>query len=657
MLRKLFFLFIVFMLLISCENKPVHPSLWKIGNHKKKFQKVLDYYDKPEDSLKLKAAKFLIQNMDEHFYYVAKNEDKIDDFFRNVETHISLPILGNQKLYNELRIELVNKYISKSITDGKIKKPRYRKRSDIKTIKPEFLIENIEYAFKAWDFPWAQDYSFDDFCLYILPYRYGHEAPESWRKEFYESYKWVADSVGNTKDPIEVFHYINKYYYNFLTRSNKIYDYGIKLKISNHNMAKVYGDCYEGSGLGVSVLRSLGIPATLINVPKWGDSRFGHEYTGILDSENKWHYFDFGDLKTNDGLIFIGPKMFFKRFDNMKNYQPILEDCTGELIDVIDLEVRIQSDGSDDIYLCVFNNSSWFPIYKGENMKGMVIFKDVGIAPRLYLAAVKSRGKLKPVSEPFSPDSLGNITYFKPNQSKLAKATFYRKYSFRRNKKMSRLKSLIGGKFSVSDERDSKNRKELYEVDTLLQYYNNIIKCSEQKGKYFRYDFPLSLDKNFDGPAEISFYTTLNGTLKKLEGNYFGSPQLSEEHIKLMTDNDLITYVEVWDCQEELEIATSNFVLRKDKKPIWIGLEMDSVSLVTHVGICPRNDKNGIYAGMNYELFYWDDTWKSLGRKVATSDSIGFEEIPENAVLWLRNWDEGIEERIFTMKDGEQVWW
>ena len=41
-------------------------------------------------------------------------------------------------------------------------------------------------------------------------------------------------------------------------------------------------------------------------------------------------------------------------------------------------------------------------------------------------------------------------------------------------------------------------------------------------------------------------------------------------------------------------------------------------------------------------------------KKVATSNSIHFDNIPENSVLWLRNLDEGKEERIFTLEDGAQ---
>jgi hypothetical protein len=60
---------------------------------------------------------------------------------------------------------------------------------------------------------------------------------------------------------------------------------------------------------------------------------------------------------------------------------------------------------------------------------------------------------------------------------------------------------------------------------------------------------------------------------------------------------------------------------------------------------------------MNYELFYMDDDWISLGVKEATGDSITFDKIPENALLWLRNLDEGKEERIFTLENGKQIWW
>jgi len=655
MRQKLIIPLIFIVLLSSCDYKPVHPALWTIGKNKSEFQKVLDYYNEPEDSLQLRAAEFLIRNMHDHFYYLPKKEDGTDKVFQNMDSQISISYPRDTKLYEMLRRELVDDVISKALADGSLNKPQYRKRSDIKTIKAEFLIENIEYAFKAWDFPWAKNYSFDIFCRYILPYRVGNEAPESWRRTCYEQFKWVGDSVDNPNNPMEVASLLNKQFNHVLTYSVKLRNNGFKPKISNQVDAMVYQNCNGQAGLGVSLLRSIGIPATVVSIPKWGHVSYGHELTGMLDSENVWHYFNFGESGPEVDLKFRPPKMFFKRFDKMDRYKPVLEDASKRLMDVVDLEVKVKAEDVEEIYLCVFGNLSWEPLFKGKNMKSKVVFENVGLNKKMYLAAVKSRGKLKPVSSAFSTDTLGNIAYYKPNHTKLFTASLPRKYTYWTY--IQRLKSLIGGGFYVSENKGFENKELLYTINDTLKYNNNIIKCAEQKGKYFKYDFPQSLDSIFDGPAEISFYTTTSNTLKKIEGKYFGSPQLSKEHIKLITDNNMLTYVEVWDCQEDLGIETGKIVLRKDKQPIWIAMEVDTATVVTHVGICPRNDKNGIYPGMHYELFYWDDSWKSLGEKVATSDTISYDGIQENAVLWLRNLDEGREERIFTMKDGKQIWW
>ena len=148
MRTRLIILLISYVLLTSCGYKPLHPSLWTIGKNKKEFQKVLDYYNKPEDSLKFRAAEILIQNMDNHYSNLPRNKVDEDEFFQNIGAQIFLPKLRNKKLYELLRIELINTAVSKGLSDGSVHRPQYRKRPDIKTIKAEFLIENIEYAFR-----------------------------------------------------------------------------------------------------------------------------------------------------------------------------------------------------------------------------------------------------------------------------------------------------------------------------------------------------------------------------------------------------------------------------------------------------------------------------------------------------------------------------
>lgn len=68
-------------------------------------------------------------------------------------------------------------------------------------------------------------------------------------------------------------------------------------------------------------------------------------------------------------------------------------------------------------------------------------------------------------------------------------------------------------------------------------------------------------------------------------------------------------------------------------------------------------DSNNVCPEDTYELFYWDDEWKGLGRQVAESDSLVYESVPCSALLWLHNYTRGKEERIFTYENGKQIWW
>ena len=69
------------------------------------------------------------------------------------------------------------------------------------------------------------------------------------------------------------------------------------------------------------------------------------------------------------------------------------------------------------------------------------------------------------------------------------------------------------------------------------------------------------------------------------------------------------------------------------------------------------HDSNEVIPGDDYELFYWNDEWCSLGRKTAGHDTLVYVEVPKNALLWLHNHTQGKEERIFTYENGKQIWW
>lgn len=70
----------------------------------------------------------------------------------------------------------------------------------------------------------------------------------------------------------------------------------------------------------------------------------------------------------------------------------------------------------------------------------------------------------------------------------------------------------------------------------------------------------------------------------------------------------------------------------------------------------PEGKSNKIIAGENYELFYWNKAWLSLGRHKATGNTLTYSNVPSGALLWVRNVDKGVDERIFIYKDNKQLW-
>lgn len=642
--RKIIILPLLVLILFSC------------GKNKREFQKVFDHYSKPEDSLKYKAAEFLIENMKYHYSWKLDNQTEVDEFFQTISKQTSIPSDTLNWRYKEFKRARIDKLIADGFEAGKISKPKYRTKKDLSTITADYLIENIDYAFKAWEFPWAREYSFDDFCKYILPYRYGNEVPSSWRKLIFEKYEWIADSLKNANS-LEAAVLINKQFQSEFTRSSMLQKKRLRLKTTSLIENGISMDCFDQAGLGVCIMRALGVPATIIKIPLWGKSWSGHETIGIFNLDHKWTTFNLGGV--NEPQMENkqkAAKMYMKRYDKMNKDGYSLIDVTSKLMNPIDLEVEINANEEDEVFLCVFGDRAWTPIFKGINKGSKALFKDVRNSKTMFLATTKVRGKLKAVSPVFSSDTLGNITYYNPDYSNKFSKSLNRK-AHGLNGGFSRIKDLIGSKFTIANTKDFENEEQLYEVDTLLEYRNNIVEVPKKTGKFVKYEFPKLIDNSNDGPAEIAFYKTRNGNLEKIQGKYYSSSQLTQNQIDILTDGNLLSFVKILNYREDINIDTENNILALKDEPIWVAMELNTTETITHISICPRNDMNGVYPGMQYELFYWDFEWISLGKKIAKDFSITYDGIPENAILWLRNLDEGKEERIFTLVGGEQIWW
>ena len=88
------------------------------------------------------------------------------------------------------------------------------------------------------------------------------------------------------------------------------------------------------------------------------------------------------------------------------------------------------------------------------------------------------------------------------------------------------------------------------------------------------------------------------------------------------------------------------------------GLDFGRPVEINQISFLPRNDDNFIVEGEDYELYYWNNKWISLGKLRGTENQyLEYSNVPYKALLLLRNNTKGKEERPFTYERGQQIWW
>lgn len=165
-LSRIWYYFIIFSCFSCTGNRyaaDIEDVLSLAENNRGQLEQVLEHYSlKAEDSLKLRAAEFLIRNMP------GKCTETYDAPWENVAA--ALYRWDNTADKDRL---------SETYGLGEIKV-----QEDVHCITAEYLINNIELAFKVWqEQPWGKHISFDTFCGEILPYRVGKEPLENWREK------------------------------------------------------------------------------------------------------------------------------------------------------------------------------------------------------------------------------------------------------------------------------------------------------------------------------------------------------------------------------------------------------------------------------------------------------------------------------------------
>ena len=126
-----------------------------------------------------------------------------------------------------------------------------------------------------------------------------------------------------------------------------------------------------------------------------------------------------------------------------------------------------------------------------------------------------------------------------------------------------------------------------------------------------------------------------------------------------------VCYLPAWYHKGELCAAGAPFILNEAGKSRNLNASGNSVSFLARsttrdhfVQATVDNSVHALESGVSYELLQWRDTdWVSLGSQTAGDGALRFPACAEDGLYWLVQEEGRRQERIFTLKNGEQVWW
>ncbi len=154
----------------------------------------------------------------------------------------------------------------------------YMPERDAKSLSADFLLENVEYAYKARaEFPWAKEVPDSVFLNDVVAYANLNENRENWRKDFYERFKKYVAPCKTMREAIDS---VNKN-----VRDELLVDYNTKREKPDQapyeSMRQHMASCSGLSILLTDAFRAVGIPSRVAGTPAWHDDRGNHNWNEV----------------------------------------------------------------------------------------------------------------------------------------------------------------------------------------------------------------------------------------------------------------------------------------------------------------------------------------------------------------------------------------
>ncbi|MCD7973708.1 MAG: transglutaminase-like domain-containing protein [Candidatus Azobacteroides sp.] len=641
----------IFFLFFSCINQEeirLQRALKLAGENREELEKVLDHYKTmPDGNLKYKAARFLIENM---IYYYSYDFPSIHAYYASLDS-LLIPQRATPGYHSYLSEKI--KEIEKGVNKNQI-----RIIKDIENIQADFLISHIDQAFEMQKYPWIQELSFEDFCEYVLPYRISKEPLTNWISFYQNALRTEIDSLVAIQATDSMvcealrLHLVNPVDW---------YHYSFQLEFPATSLLnKGAGRCNDISMMAIFALRSLGIPVAYDFTPQWANRSMGHSWTLVQAQSGNFLPFQLGDeARVGDHLknktIEKLPKVFRHTASLQEEHlklqyarepvypfftDPYLKDVSSLYFEGVDIAADLTLPPpakKEYAYIAVFDNKDWIPVHYAKIERNKALFTGMGKGC-VYLVMYYHEDKLFPAGNPFIVEETGEIRHLSPDPTSRQTVTVTRKHPPFKYEHMDR--KMLGGYFQVANRPDFSDAVEIHTItgfdkDRLPE---PILLENPVSATYFRY---MSAEKAHVYMAEIMVY---NEDGEKLEGEIigtYGSFHNNGMDKTKVFDGDILTYY-------FSHVHTG----------CWVGLAFDTPQKIKKVIYFPANDDNFINPQEEYELFYYDKGWVSMGKRTGDETRrFEYHHVPDHALLLLKNHTKGIEERIFTYEDEKQVWW
>jgi hypothetical protein len=617
-----------FLLLLSCSCSSSYPegveeALCLAGGNRKELEKVLKRYGKnPSDSLKLRAAEFLIANMPDKYseYYAAPWNDVAAVHLRWSSSSNKPLVLDTYKLGSKVR------------------------EDDVTHITGDYLISNIEQAFKVWEeTPWGKDVPFAVFCEEILPYRLSTEPLESWREKALASFADVYSSFlsNDSTTTVAACTKVNSLLPRFAL------DRDFPVMSFSQLMASARSTCDGMTALAIFSMRALGIPVARDFTIKWPEVDIGHSWNSVYDGKGSHISFmgsESAPGKSHQGSTPAKHKTYRETFAKQRNIEADVEDIPQPLQNLYMKDASAEYAGNADIivpalfqpakptgyaYLAARKGTEWLPTAWGNVEQSEIKFLSVG-KKLIYLPVYYADGQQRAANYPFWVEEDGSLRFICTDsvQEVLSLEGITGQISWQ-------AALMLHGYFEGANRSDFSDATRLHSIKEIRGgVYHTANVTAPSKYRYVRYFSPENGRCNL---AELEFYDK-NGA--KLTGTVIGTPGSGEKMaISNAFDGDVTTVVNV----DSLTYA-------------WVGLDLGEPTAIGKVRYLPRSEGNNIYEGHTYELLYWDgQQWAALAPQIATSYQLRYR-APANGLFYLQNITLKKMGRYFTMEKGKQRW-